>query len=181
MRTSSKKSSRRGFSLVEVTVSSGLLVLLSVQIANTWVGLGRPLLETIYRCRIAEEAHMALSCLARDLGGCLPGDEGASGRKNQNLLVGRTQPGGSELWLCFDGSSSPNGSADWLAPDTVISYALVDNALVRTNQADGTEYVVARHVEGFQVSDVGGGEVTIDLTFACRGTTQSYTLVAKDP
>lgn len=171
---------RRGFSLIEVSISSGLLVFLSLLLATTWTGLGRPLLQTMYRSRIAEESHMALACLARDLGGCQPGSDGVVGAKTDRALVGRTQPGGAELWLCFDGGATPNGTADWLAPDVVITYAVVDGALVRTDQSTGSEYVVANNVESMALTDLGG-ELEIVLTMTCRGTTQTYTLIAKNP
>ena len=171
---------RRGFSLIEVSVTSGLLVLLSMLIGNAWIGLGRPLLNTAHRCRVAEESTLALACLARDLGGCLPGDEGVVGAKSTYTLVGRTQPGGTELWLCFDGGNSPNGVADWVAPDVVISYSVVDHALVRSNQAAGTDFVVARNVDSLALADLGG-EVEITLAFTYRAVSQTYTLVAKDP
>jgi hypothetical protein len=171
---------RRGFSLAELSVTSVLMVMLTAVLANAWTGLGQPLLQTMHRGRLALESNLAAACLARDLGGCLPGDQGVVGRKSNYVLVGRTQPGGIELWLCFDGGNSPNGVADWVAPDVVITYSVVDNTLVRSDQSTGTVFVVAKHVQSLALADLGG-QVEITLTFAYRNASQTYTLVAKDP
>jgi hypothetical protein len=124
---------RRGFSLAEVSVASGLLVMLAALLSSAWTGLGRPMLNSAYRSIIAKEAGLALACLARDFGGGLP--EGSTGGKLQYQLVGRTQPGGDQLWLCFDGGSAPNGLADWVSPDVVLIYRVIDGALVRSDWA----------------------------------------------
>jgi hypothetical protein len=171
---------RSGFSLIELSIASGLLVFLALLISNCWIGLGRPLCENTYRCRIAHEAVLAMISLARDFGGCLPGDVGSSGAKLSYRFVGRSQPGGNELWLCFDGGASPNGLADWASPDVVIAYRVVDNALVRSDQSAGVDFVVARYVDSLTVVDLGA-EVDITITCAYRNVNSTYTLVAKDP
>lgn len=171
---------RFGFSIIEVSVASVLMVLLSLLISSAWIGLGRPLLETTYRCRIAQEASLAVTSLARDLGGCLPDNSGSTGTKQHYRLVGRTQPSGTELWLCFDGGTTPNGQADWSSPDIVVVYQAVDDALVRTVSNSGAEFIVARNVGGLSLND-SGGELEIELIFNYRDLTQTYTLVAKNP
>lgn len=171
---------RHGFSLTELSVTSALLVLLTSVLANAWTGLGRPLLKTAHSGRLAHESSLALACLTRDLGGCLPGNVGVVGSKSTYTLVGRTQPGGQQLWLCFDGGSTPNGVADWISPDVVIAYSVVDDALIRSDQSTGTDFVVARYVQSLALSDLGG-EVAITLTFSYQDITKTYTLVAKDP
>src|SRR5262245_60568788 len=106
-------SMRRGFSFVEVTIVSGLMAVLAVLLANAWYGLGHPLVETVIRARLAQEANLALNALSRDLGGSLSDADASTGSKTLYQFVGRMQPGGSQLWLCFDGGTSPNGLADW--------------------------------------------------------------------
>lgn len=173
-----RRRSRRGLSLVEVSVSTGLVVLLSMLVSNAWIGLGRPLLRTAERCRIAQEADLALASLARDLGGALP--EGSSGGKAAGQFVGWLHPAGAALLLCFDSPTSPNGSPDWGLPDTVVSYEVIGTSLVRTNQATGVEFVAAENVESLIVQDAGT-DFQITLTFEYRGTQQSYNLIAKKP
>ena len=171
---------RRGFSLMEVSIASGLLIFLAMLIAETWIGLGRPLLETAHRCRVAQESNLALACLAGDLGACLPGSAGSVGGRSTSQLVGRTQPGGTQLWLCFDGGATPNGVADWASPDVVVTYELVSDGLVRTDQSTGVQFVAARKVDSLAVADLGG-EVQITLAFAYRDVNATYILIAKDP
>jgi hypothetical protein len=171
---------RRGFSIIEISVTGVLLVLLSMLIANAWIGIGRPLVETTFRSRVAQESVLAMTSLARDFGGCLPDGSGALGSKLAYQLVGRTQPGGSELWLCFDGGATPNGAADWASPDIVVVYQLIDSDLIRTDQSTGAEFVVAKNLQSFALEDVGGA-VEITLAFDYHGIAESYTLVAKDP
>lgn len=169
---------RRGFSLVEVTVSTCLVVILTTLLSNAWSWLGRPLVQSTARCRIAQEADLALACLSRDLGGCLP--EGSTGQQGANQFVGWTWPGNVELMLCFDSNTAPNALPEWAAPDTVVVYQLVNGALVRSNLANGVEYVAARNVDSFFVEGVGA-DLQITLTFAYRGITTTYTMIAKSP
>src|SRR5947209_8362619 len=89
---------RPGFTLVETTVVSGLMVLLVMLIAQTWSGFGRPVVDSLTRCRVAQEARLATTALAGDLGGYLSDGAGRLGTTAQGQLVGRMQPSGSELW-----------------------------------------------------------------------------------
>lgn len=170
----------RGFSLVEVSVASGLMAFLAVLLSQTWTALGRPLAETAARARLAQEADLALAALSRDLGGSLSNSAGRIGAKSAWAYVGRLQPGGNQLWLCFDGGSPPNGIPDWAAPDAVISYEVDGDALVRVDHLAGTSFVVARHVASLAVSS-SGNECQITLTFVWRTHSQTYSLIAIDP
>jgi prepilin-type N-terminal cleavage/methylation domain-containing protein len=170
----------RGFTLVEVSIVSMLMAMLAMLLAETWRGFGRPMMDTAARSRLAEEANLALASLARDLGGSLSDSAGRLGRKSDSAYVGRMQPGGVQLWICFDGGTTPNGAADWAAPDTVISYEVDGTSLVRLNQTAGTSFVVARNVAAFAVQDLGS-ECQITLTFAYRNYSQSYQLIAQNP
>ena len=171
---------RRGFTLIEVAVVSLLTVLLSTLLATTWSGLCRPAADIARHAFLAQEAKLAEDSLVRDLGGSLSNPEGRIGTKSQFRLVGRMQPGNSQLWLCFDGGDSPNGLADWGPPDTVIIYQVVGGQLVRWDQKANTTYVVARNVDTMEVQDQGD-RVLIILTFSYRGITQSYTFCARNP
>ena len=180
-KTSPLRRDRRGFTLVEILIVSGLLVLLAVLIADAWAGLGRPLVDVAIQCRLAQEANAAAACFARDLCGSLADTQGRLGTKAACQFVGRMQPGNQQLWLCFDGGTNPNGTANWGPPDTVISYQVAGNTLVRWNQTAGTTFTVAHDVTNLYVQDLGGGQVQITLTFQYRNLTQSYTWIAVDP
>jgi len=169
---------RRGFTLTEVLVASSMLAILSALLTSMWTGMGKPLLRTARYCQINQEANLALASLAQDVSGMLP--EGTSGGKLKYRLVGRTQPSGTELWLCFDGGDTPNKMPDWASPDVVIIYRIVDNSLIRLNQTAGTEFIVAHDIETLGLRDLGTGiEITMDFT--CHGVSQSYDLIAKNP
>ncbi len=171
---------RRGFTLVEAAVGTGLFALLSYLICQAWAGLGRPAADVAARARVASEARLAVAALARDLGGSLANPEGRLGVKELSRVVGRLQPGGTQLWLCLDGGTAPNGTADWAAPDTVIIYEVQDRKLVRWDQTAGTTIVVARDVDSLSTQNLGDS-VRIVLTLSYRTVSRTYTLVARDP
>jgi hypothetical protein len=166
--------------MLELMIVCGLAALLAVILGSTWSALGRPALDADTRCRIVHEASLATSSLARDLAGSLADAQGRIGGRADGRLVGRLQPSGDQLWLCFDGGSPPNGSADWAAPDTVIVYTVQDGALVRTVQATGATYTIAQNVQSLATTDLGD-RVQIALTFQFRDLTQTYTFIAIDP
>lgn len=172
---------REAFTLLETILATGLTALLAVLVSAAWAGFGRPAANVVARCRVAQEAAMAVAALSNDLGGYLADAPGRLGDTTQLTVVGRLQPGGTQLWLCFDGGSSPNGVADWGSPDTVVVYALQESSLIRTNQATSTSFTVANDVQAFTVQDLGGGLFEIQLTFSYRGVTQTFTLMGRDP
>jgi prepilin-type N-terminal cleavage/methylation domain-containing protein len=175
-----RSAGRRGFTLVEALAVSALMALLAIVIARTWSGLVRPTVDIAKHCRLFHEANLAVMALARDLGGSLANPEGRIGAKAKYRLVGRTQPGNTQLWLCFDGGDNPNGMADWGAPDTVIIYELQADQLVRWDQTANTTFTVARLLDNFEVLDLGD-RVQINFTFKYRDVTKVYTFVARNP
>jgi type II secretory pathway component PulJ len=170
-----------GFTMLEVMLASGLMTLLVVLIGQVWSGLGGPSAAMVARCRVAQEARLALTSLCADLGGFLANSEGRLGTQAAYPFVGRLQPGQAELWLCFDGGINPNGVADWGPPDTVIQYSVKAGQLIRWDQTAGTHFTVARNVDRLHVQDLGGGQVQLQLTFTYRQVTQSFTLIARNP
>jgi prepilin-type N-terminal cleavage/methylation domain-containing protein len=173
-------SRRPAFTLVEVLVASSLMTTLAVLVATTWSALGRPLVESVARAQIAQDASLAASTLARDFGGYLPGNEGRVGGTADGLLVGCVQVSHTILRLCFDGGSSPDGLAEWADPDHVITYQVQDGDLVRWDEQSGSTFIVARHVDEMALDNVAGG-IEIRLTFMHRGWTRVVTLVGVVP
>jgi hypothetical protein len=170
---------QKGFSLIETMLVSVFTGFLAVLISTTWSAFIRPTVDLAQRCRIAQEANLAVASLTRDLAGSLADNQ--TGLKAQFLVVGRMQPDNTRLRLCFDGGATPNGTADWADPDTVISYYVDSNQLIRWDENAGTTFTVAKDVDNLYVEDLGGGEVQIRLTFHFRTITQTYTLIARDP
>jgi type II secretory pathway component PulJ len=174
---------RAGFTVVELAVTSFLMALVAVLLSATWVAFCRPAIDAAVRCRLAQEASLAAASLARDYGGTLAGAGGSLGAKTDGQFVGRMVPDPGQLSLCFHGGgSSADFSPKWTAPDTVITYYLASNQLIRWDQGTGTVFAAARDVSAFQVAPLEDGTgVTIVLTFSHRGLNLTYTLIAYDP
>ena len=155
---------RRGFTLLEVTLVSGLTVFLAVLLSSTWVLLRRPTAELIAWGQIFQEMDLAVASLARDLGGSLSDYNYAGGQlggKQQGCLLEcrcANDSYGDHFQLCFDGGVSPNGQADWGPPDTVIDYYVNGDShtLIRWNQMTNTFFKAAKNVAQLQVVDNGG-------------------------
>jgi prepilin-type N-terminal cleavage/methylation domain-containing protein len=178
---SRQRRGRRGFTLAEVLFASMLMALLAHLVAQTCIGVVRPTRDLIAHGRIAQEANLAVASLTRDLCGYLANAEGRIGSKALFPLVGRAQLFQSQLWLCFDGGTTPNGFANWWSPDTVISYQLDDGNLTRWDHRNKIGYTVAQHVSDLTVFDLGNGSVQVQITFSYRNVTSTYTFVARDP
>ena len=165
-----------GFTLTETMLVGALMSMLVLLISGAWRGWGRSSVDAVVRGRVAREANLAVESLARDLGGSLPGQ--VAGDKQLGLVVGRSVVAGSQLWLCFDGAP-PNGEAG-VPPDTVITYEVQNNQLIRTNQQTGVALAVADKVSQMQLTDQADS-VRIDLTLEYRDLMRTYTIIAKDP
>ncbi|HLA83990.1 MAG TPA: hypothetical protein VJL29_04275 [Thermoguttaceae bacterium] len=167
----------KGFTLMELMIVSMMTTFLAMLFASAWAGFGQPSADTLVRCQIAQEAQLAVTSLAADLGGSLP--NAPTGVRENGRLVGRLSVG-SQLKLCFDGGDL-NGTADWTDPDVVITYYVNDdNQLVRWNETADTDFVVASNVESMSPTDRLEG-VRIDLTFLFRNESRTYTLITEDP
>ena len=166
-----------GFTLTEVMLVGGLMSLLVLLISGAWRGLGRSSVDAFVRCRVTQEANLAVESLTRDLGGSLASQ--ITGERQLGRVVGRLAVDGSALWLCFDGQPA-DGVADWGPPDTVITYEVQGSQLIRCDQQTGVALAVADKVSQMQLTEQVDG-VRIDLTLQYRDLTRTYTIIAKDP
>jgi prepilin-type N-terminal cleavage/methylation domain-containing protein len=182
---------RRGFTLMELTIVSGLMAFLVLLISSAWTSIGRSSTDLITRGQLVQEMNFAAATLTRDLGGNLPDSDSRVGTKKQGQWVGWLQPGNSQLWLCYDGGTDPNGVADWASPDTVVRYYLSNDpdvklttkVLIREDQKAGTTYTVAKYLDpsGFQVFADTADTIRIVLTFQYRKLTRTCTVTARTP
>jgi prepilin-type N-terminal cleavage/methylation domain-containing protein len=177
---------RGGFTLIEMMVVCFMLSLLATMMAGAWSAFGKPAVNVDARCRIAQEASLAAESLARDLSGYLPNSGALPGGQASAKFVGRMEPENTALWLCFDSQASPNRTADWASPDTVIVYQLSGDQLVRSDQEAGTTVVIARYLTSFQAADQGVDEsgnhiVSLQLSFSYRNIQRTYNLIGVDP
>jgi prepilin-type N-terminal cleavage/methylation domain-containing protein len=182
---------RNGFTLIELTIVSGLMAFLAVLLSSAWMSMGKSCTNLITRGQLVQEMNLAAASLSRDLGGSLPDPTSRLGGKKLAQWVGWLQPSNSALWLCFDGGTDPNGSADWMSPDTVVRYYLANDPdtslttkiLVREDVNAGTSFTVAKYVDssGFQVSTDANNDLQVDLTFKYRDLTRTCRITARTP
>lgn len=172
--------SKRGLTLLEVTIVSGLMSFLAIMLSTTWIGIGRPTVDVVIRSGIFQEMDTAVSALSRDLGGSLGGPEGRLGDKTKNRWVGWMKPADGQLWLCYDGGTDPNGEPDWGTPDTVIVYQIESNSLIRRNQNTDSTFIVADKLTDFAISEEGNA-IDITLTFQNRDISRSCSLMVRTP
>lgn len=173
------RSCRNGFTLIEAAIVSVLMGILAILLSATWSAFIRPTVDIADRCRVAQEASLAVGSLTLDLAGSYA--DNRTGARSKFAVVGRMQPDSSQLRLCFDGGTTPNGTADWGTPDYVVTYYVDSNKLIRWDENSGTTFVVARDVDSFQTVDLGGGQLQLKLTFKYRKIDQTYTMIARDP
>ena len=165
---------RGGFTLLELLVVNGLMVLLAVILATVWAGLGRPVADIANRSYLLQEMALASASLARDLGGSLAGPEGRLGTKEQGKFHDWTRPTESQLWLTFDGQPAPHDQLN------TVEYYVEGGNLVRRDQNANTAFVVAHHVTDLVVTG-DALACQIQLTFSYRDITRTCTWIARIP
>lgn len=169
---------RFAFTLVEVMVATAMTAFLFIMMSGMWRGLAGSINDSLVDARIAQEAHFVLEVLRRDLGGFLPGKE--TERDDENKLVGRLATASKQLMLCFDGGRV-DGEPDWGKPDTVIVYERHNDQLLRIDQTDKGEYIVAAsHITDFTPTQLAQG-IRVDFTITYKDVSKTYTLIAQDP
>jgi len=166
---------RRGVSLLEVTIGSLMAAMIAVTVSGVAFDVSRHMASNIAETQLSSEARLAIESFRRDFGGTLPDDR--SGHRSQWRLVGRMIPSTDELRLCFD--ADQDASADWIAPDRVITYSLQGDRLIRSDAITGNNFTVARFVDQIEF-DRGGGEIRITIDFAFRDAQETYTFVTAD-
>lgn len=174
---------RRGFTLVEITLVSGLTVFLAVLLSSMWRNINGFTADAVGRGQLVQEMDMAIASLSRDLSGSLPVLASSSfdnGRPDGGRWVGWDHPSNTELLLCYDGGACPNGVPDWAGTtDTVIHYYLVPDAdtnvttkvLVRENESTTphTKFNVARNINSMTVdSDNGFARIALQFRYQQR-------------
>ena len=177
--SSTWRSRRHGFSLVEMIVAFTLASLLGILLAQASATFGRNALEVEARARIAREAILATQSLACDLGGYLADSPGRTGTLSQYQFgsppwdLSQGSPPGSLLWLNFQGASSAN--------PIVIKYEWLTqgNQLVRLDSTTGVPTTIANSVTGFSVvpEPANSANVQVTLTITFRNFTATYSLI----
>jgi prepilin-type N-terminal cleavage/methylation domain-containing protein len=168
---------RKGFTLIETLIVSGLMAMLAMLLASTWALLGGSMLELIARGRLVQERDLAVAALARDLGGSPNTGTAANGTKQLSQFQS-WQPLDQGLEINYAGD---NGST------TVIRYMVDSNSktLVRYNGNERPGFTVAGNVESMAVTFPNGQDHTdpmrMLISFRYRGLTLTCDLTAKKP
>ena len=137
--------------------------------------VSRHLADNIAETQVAAEARLAIESFRRDFGGSLP--DLRAGERNQWRLVGRLVPSVDELRLCFD--ADQDASADWIAPDRVITYSLAWRSIGPFGCDQRRVFTVARFVNDVQFV-VAGGEINISIDFTFGGFAETYSFATAD-
>tara|TARA_R110002049_G_scaffold4601_5_gene32092 strand:- start:134565 stop:135152 length:588 start_codon:yes stop_codon:yes gene_type:complete len=174
-RQDNRQASRRGFSLLEVTIGSLLAAMLAVMASGVAFDISRHFAANIAETQVSSEARLAVESLRRDFGGCCP--DAILGDRSQWRLVGRMIPTTREIRLCYD--ADRDATADWIAPDRVITYSLAGDRLVRSDAISGVDFTVARYVDDIDIV-ADAGEITFAIDFQIGNFAQSYTFVTRD-
>src|SRR4051794_41712858 len=74
---------RRGYTLIEMAVTSFLMTLLGMLLVLAWKAFGVPAVEVEARARVALAANLAAESLVRDLGGYQVRREGKSSAEDE--------------------------------------------------------------------------------------------------
>jgi hypothetical protein len=172
---------RRGYTLIEMAVTSFLMTLLGMLLILAWKAFGVPAVEVESRARVALAANLAAEAIARDLGGYQVRREGKSG-PNDSVLVYRLYKYSQKLPP--DGTHPYPIRIQFQREDQdqvllTISY-YVDpgtHTLVRLEEESGAATVVATHVTGLSVSPSGA----IDFDVSYRRFRGTFTLNVVDP
>jgi hypothetical protein len=199
--------SRRGFTLVEVTLVAGLTVFLAVLLSSVWKNINLFTTDAVGRGQLMQEMDLAAASLSRDLAGSLPvlaTSTFSNGKQDSGRWIAWQHPSNTELKLCYDGrdgQTSPDGVADWTGTtDTVIQYYLdVDpnpdvatKVLVRENISDlpPTKFIVARNLDNMTIDeDAGFARIKLEFRYQQRSGSRyfgpeylrTFTLEAKAP
>jgi type II secretory pathway pseudopilin PulG len=188
--------SRRGFTLVEVTLVAMLTVFLAVLLSSVWKNISLFTTDALGRGQLMQEMDMAAASFSRDLAGTLPvlanaTFSGSDQKVDANRWVAwKIESGtyGDELWLAYDASNNPNGSPDWtgaVGSDAIVRYYLSDDPnsdvttkiLIREFKRDETttSFIVARGLNSMAVAADGDYvKITLQFKFQRRAGTRYF-------
>jgi hypothetical protein len=159
---------RRGATIIELMVTSMLMVIVALILARTWAVFGRSAIATVARARIAQEANLAAAALVKDFGLLARPPDKCTDTRYVNI-----QPS-------IDGTSISFSIDDGTGTSRIIQYArdqTDSSKLVRTDLTapPGSGRVVATLVAGFEASalttlpnEFNATGVQIDLTLTHR-------------
>jgi prepilin-type N-terminal cleavage/methylation domain-containing protein len=168
--------SRKGFTIIEMSVATGLMALLALVLSFGWQSLGRATVDLIARTQIAQEMDFAAAMLSRDLGGCVVNAEGQTA--TTSFPIAQDRP-----LFNYPTSSGTATSIKWeldngdtieydveVSPET--STTEWKHNLVRKyyNKKDDktTKFTVAKNVDSVETSWDSNKNLVIKVVFSCN-------------
>ena len=157
----------RGFTVIEVTIVSGLMAFLALLLSNAWVGgIGKTTIDLVARAQLAQEMDIATMALGRDLGGC-PTNTNGQLTATFPTWDNDSPPDPNKLRIVSDDGVTVTFVTYYL--DTANLDPLQRNNLVRHDSATGQTFTVARNVDAFQPTlSVDKKTLTIRIDFSCN-------------
>ena len=174
-RPQTQQRSRRGMSLLEVSIASLMSVIVVLGASSFCHTMTRTMADSISQTRQAMDTRMVVESLRRDLAGALPDQH--EGTLTNWKLVGRQIVAGDELWLCYDGNGDE--AASWSSPDRVIRYVFADQRLQRIDTDTGSALTIADRLANVQFQ-LTGGQISVICTTAANAFPAEYHISAPD-
>ena len=167
----------KGFTLLEITLASGLMVLLALLLASAWVTAGKSIVNLTARSQLAQEMDFAVAAISRDLGGWPVNPQGQLVAGLSTPIpwsIDPTDPTNVVLTLTL-----ANGDKITYQRDASNADAWKHNNLIRTY--NGTlPFTVARNVDDFLPSLNSDGTLRIQIDFSCNYPPQSLAPTSHD-
>jgi prepilin-type N-terminal cleavage/methylation domain-containing protein len=155
----------RGFTLLELLIAATLAAGLTLITAHFWSYFLRQMQDLNDRARMAQELRFAVDSIRHDMG----------------AAVGATPMGDGRLLLCKDGGAIPDGLPEWGAPDSLVTYSLVNGQLLREDGSSGVTVVIADKVSAFTVEDVTASLLRMNLAVTRRDMSRQVYLLWSRP
>jgi prepilin-type N-terminal cleavage/methylation domain-containing protein len=179
------KSRPRGFTIIEMSVATGLMALLALVLSFGWQSLGRATVDLIARTQIAQEMDFTVAALSHDLGGCVVNAEGQTATTSfpitsDNAVTVFQAPPSSGTVSASDGTQIPikwtldNGDRVEYDIETSPETSTTEwkHNLVRNyyNKKDDktTKFTVAKNVDSVETCWDSNKNLVIKVVFSCN-------------
>ena len=163
---------RKGFTIIEMSVATGMMALLALVLSYSWRSLGKATVDLIARVQLAQEMDFAVAALSHDLGGCVVNSVGTATFpfvKSNTLFI-------------YPTSSTSSSTIAWrLDNDDTISYELDTSSEASSTEwkhnlirrytpkvGDSKIFTVAKNVDSITASWDANDNLVIKIEFSCN-------------
>lgn len=164
----SVKNRRKGFTVIEMSVATGLMTLLAVILSSSWRDLGRATVDLIARVQLAQEMDYVAASLSRDLGGCMADKDATATFPFSSWSVNTSDPNNNSLTISVGDTDShkityrrdTSNTDPWKRNNLVRIYAASDDTEI-------SRFTVARNVDNITLSS-DSNTLTMTVDFSCN-------------